>query len=113
MKLKEWAAFVLLGLIWGSSFLWIKIGVEGITPMVLVTLRVSFGLLALGGLNPTAGGEIAHAGVLTSACHGACSRLARACCCHHSAHSPAGAMPSTVSGPCIWACSAGSAPEAR
>jgi drug/metabolite transporter (DMT)-like permease len=47
MKLKEWAAFVLLGLIWGSSFLWIKIGVESITPFVLVMLRVSFGLLAL------------------------------------------------------------------
>jgi drug/metabolite transporter (DMT)-like permease len=47
MKVKEWGAFVLLGLIWGSSFLWIKIGVETITPVVLVTLRVSFGLLAL------------------------------------------------------------------
>ena len=47
MKLKEWGAFSLLGLIWGSSFLWIKIGVESITPVMLVTLRVSFGLLAL------------------------------------------------------------------
>ncbi len=47
MKLKEWAAFGLLGLIWGSSFLWIKIGVENITPFVLVTLRISFGLLGL------------------------------------------------------------------
>jgi drug/metabolite transporter (DMT)-like permease len=47
MKVKEWSAFVLLGLIWGSSFLWIKIGVESITPIMLVTLRVSFGLLAL------------------------------------------------------------------
>jgi drug/metabolite transporter (DMT)-like permease len=47
MKLKEWAAFGMLGLIWGSSFLWIKIGVESITPMMLVTLRVSFGLVAL------------------------------------------------------------------
>jgi hypothetical protein len=27
--------------------LWIKIGVESITPIMLVTLRVSFGLLAL------------------------------------------------------------------
>jgi drug/metabolite transporter (DMT)-like permease len=47
MKVKEWGAFVLLGLIWGSSFLWIKIGVQNITPIMLVTLRVSFGLLAL------------------------------------------------------------------
>ncbi len=47
MKLKEWAAFVILGLIWGSSFLWIKIGVENITPSVLVTLRISFGLMGL------------------------------------------------------------------
>ena len=47
MKVKEWGAFVLLGLIWGSSFLWIKIGVENITPMVLVTLRISFGLAGL------------------------------------------------------------------
>ena len=47
MKFKEWAAFTVLGLIWGSSFLWIKIGVESITPVMLVTLRVSFGLLAL------------------------------------------------------------------
>lgn len=47
MKLKEWVAFILLGLIWGSSFLWIKIGVENITPFVLVMFRVSFGLLGL------------------------------------------------------------------
>jgi drug/metabolite transporter (DMT)-like permease len=47
MKIKEWSAFVLLGLIWGSSFLWIKIGVENITPFVLVTLRISFGLMGL------------------------------------------------------------------
>jgi drug/metabolite transporter (DMT)-like permease len=47
MKLKEWGAFVVLGLIWGSSFLWIKIGVEDITPFVLVTLRISFGLIGL------------------------------------------------------------------
>ena len=33
MKIKEWGAFVLLGLIWGSSFLWIKIAVESITPL--------------------------------------------------------------------------------
>lgn len=47
MKVKEWGAFVLLGLIWGSSFLWIKIGVESITPVMLVTLRISLGLIGL------------------------------------------------------------------
>ena len=47
MKIKEWSAFVVLGLIWGSSFLWIKIGVENITPFMLVTLRVSFALVSL------------------------------------------------------------------
>lgn len=32
MKLKEWSMFVLLGLVWGSSFLWIKIAVQEIGP---------------------------------------------------------------------------------
>ncbi len=47
MKLKEWGAFWLLGVIWGSSFLWIKIGVAEISPFVLVTLRLTFALLGL------------------------------------------------------------------
>lgn len=47
MKVREWGAFVLLGLIWGSSFLWIKIGVAEIGPFMLVTLRVLFGLVGL------------------------------------------------------------------
>jgi drug/metabolite transporter (DMT)-like permease len=47
MKLKEWGAFVLLGLIWGSSFLWIKIGVQEIGPLTLVAFRLLFGLVGL------------------------------------------------------------------
>jgi drug/metabolite transporter (DMT)-like permease len=47
MKLKEWGIFALLGLIWGSSFLWIKIAVADSHPFVLVLLRVIFGLLGL------------------------------------------------------------------
>jgi drug/metabolite transporter (DMT)-like permease len=47
MKLKEWGAFALLGLIWGSSFLWIKIAVEEIGPFTLVALRLLFGLAGL------------------------------------------------------------------
>src|SRR3990172_2553716 len=47
MKLKEWGSFTLLGLIWGSSFLWIKIAVSEIGPFTLVAFRLLFGLLGL------------------------------------------------------------------
>jgi hypothetical protein len=43
MKLKHWIIFMLLGLIWSTSFLWIKIGVQEIGPMALVALRMLFG----------------------------------------------------------------------
>jgi drug/metabolite transporter (DMT)-like permease len=43
MKLKHWIVFILLGLIWSTSFLWIKIGVQEIGPMALVAFRVLFG----------------------------------------------------------------------
>jgi drug/metabolite transporter (DMT)-like permease len=63
MKLKEWGMFVLLGLVWGSSFLWIKVG-EGnggqpflgiafppgapvFRPFLLVACRVMFGVLGM------------------------------------------------------------------
>lgn len=44
--------FVLLGLIWGSSFLWIKVALgsdtaAGFSPLLLVTFRLAFGLLGL------------------------------------------------------------------
>jgi len=45
MKAKDWFIFVLLGGIWSSSFLWIKIAVQEIGPLTLVALRVLFGLL--------------------------------------------------------------------
>jgi len=41
------AAFILLGLIWGSSFLWIKIGVEEMDPATLVAYRISLGAAAM------------------------------------------------------------------
>lgn len=46
MKTKHWIVFVLLGLIWSSSFLWIKIGVQEIGPMSLVAFRMLFGALS-------------------------------------------------------------------
>lgn len=42
-----WGAFGLLTLAWGSSFLWIKIGVAEIGPLTLVALRLLFGLAGL------------------------------------------------------------------
>jgi drug/metabolite transporter (DMT)-like permease len=47
MTLKDWGAFWLLGVIWGSSFLWIKIGVAEIGPITLVAFRLLFALLGL------------------------------------------------------------------
>ncbi|MCE9645834.1 MAG: EamA family transporter [Chloroflexi bacterium] len=45
MKTKHWIAFIALGVIWSSSFLWIKIGVQEIGPMALVAFRMLFGVL--------------------------------------------------------------------
>jgi len=45
LKLKHWIVFITLGLIWSSSFLWIKIGVQEVAPMVLVAFRMLFGML--------------------------------------------------------------------
>lgn len=45
MKPKHWFVFIALGLIWSSSFLWIKIGVQEIGPMALVAFRMLFGAI--------------------------------------------------------------------
>ena len=45
MKAKHWLIFILLGAIWSSSFMWIKIAVQEIGPMTLVAFRALFGLL--------------------------------------------------------------------
>ena len=50
MKTKHWIVFITLGLIWSSSFLWIKIGVQEIGPMALVAFRMLFGALTAAGI---------------------------------------------------------------
>jgi len=45
MKPKHWLVFLLLGAIWSSSFMWIKIAVQEIGPITLVAFRAFFGLL--------------------------------------------------------------------
>ena len=63
MRLREWGMFLLLGLIWGSSFLWIKVALgnngdpflgialpsttQAFSPLLLVTMRLAFGLAGL------------------------------------------------------------------
>jgi drug/metabolite transporter (DMT)-like permease len=45
LKPKDWFIFILLGVIWSASFLWIKIAVSEIGPFALVAFRVTFGAL--------------------------------------------------------------------
>ncbi len=45
MKTKHWIVFILLGVIWSSSFMWIKIAVQEVSPITLVAFRALFGLL--------------------------------------------------------------------
>lgn len=44
----DWLLFVILGFMWGSSYLFIKIGVDaGLTPFTLITLRLLLGFVLL------------------------------------------------------------------
>jgi drug/metabolite transporter (DMT)-like permease len=49
MNLKQWAGFLALTLIWGASFLWIKVAVQEVGPLTVVTIRLVFAVLALAG----------------------------------------------------------------
>jgi drug/metabolite transporter (DMT)-like permease len=45
VKAKQWFVFILLGAIWGSSFMWIKLAIREVGPNTLVAFRVLFGLI--------------------------------------------------------------------
>jgi drug/metabolite transporter (DMT)-like permease len=46
--LGQWIVFGLLSLVWGSSYFWIKVGVdEGLLPFTLITLRLAIATVAL------------------------------------------------------------------
>jgi drug/metabolite transporter (DMT)-like permease len=47
LGMRTWGAFLVLGTIWGSSFLWIKIAVGEVGPATLAALRLLFGSLGL------------------------------------------------------------------
>jgi drug/metabolite transporter (DMT)-like permease len=46
----DWLVFVALGVMWGSSYLFIKIGIETVTPLTLVAARLGIGALLLVGV---------------------------------------------------------------
>jgi drug/metabolite transporter (DMT)-like permease len=47
VRVKTWGAFGLLGLVWGSSFLWIKLALREVSPFTLVGYRLLFGLVGM------------------------------------------------------------------
>jgi len=47
MSTKQWTGFLALTVIWGSSFLWIKVAVQEVGPLTVVTLRLVFAVLVL------------------------------------------------------------------
>lgn len=47
MKTRDWINFIVLGVIWGSSFMWIKVAVADVSPFVLVTFRIFFAVLTI------------------------------------------------------------------
>ncbi|HSM33123.1 MAG TPA: DMT family transporter [Anaerolineae bacterium] len=56
---QTWVMFLFLAAIWGSSFLFIKVGLdEGVAPMTIVSLRTFFASLLLGGVLLARGGRL-------------------------------------------------------
>jgi drug/metabolite transporter (DMT)-like permease len=47
LSTKCWAKFIFLSLIWGTSYLWIKLAVREVSPITLVTYRLLFALIGL------------------------------------------------------------------
>ena len=47
MSAKNWFKFIFLGLVWGSSFLWIKLALREVEPFTLVFFRAGIAFLGL------------------------------------------------------------------
>jgi len=47
VSLKHWGLIILLGMIWGGSFFFVRVAVEEIRPLTLVMFRVSLAAIAL------------------------------------------------------------------
>ena len=47
MNFRQLSAFIFLSIAWGTSFLWIKIALQEMSPVLLVTIRLAVGVIAL------------------------------------------------------------------
>ena len=47
MTIRQWLYFLFLSLVWGSSFLWIKLAVREIGPFKVVSIRMAFAVVVL------------------------------------------------------------------
>ena len=47
MSTRDWFKFIALSLIWGTSYLWIKIAVTEVGPFILVVFRTLFAALTI------------------------------------------------------------------
>jgi drug/metabolite transporter (DMT)-like permease len=45
--MRNWLVFAFLSLIWGSSFLWIKLAVQELSPLGVASMRIGLGLFGL------------------------------------------------------------------
>ncbi len=56
--MRKWAAFWLVGLIWGSSFLLIRVGVEELSPFQVVFIRTTIAAIGLNAVLLLRGGRL-------------------------------------------------------
>src|SRR5215212_2359663 len=59
MKPRELGALLLLAAIWGASFMFIKIGVQELAPLTVVTIRMTLGAIGLVGIYSVLGQRFA------------------------------------------------------
>lgn len=57
-RFRVWLAFILLSLIWGSSYLFIRVAVEHMSPLAVVALRLFFGALTITVIALAAGADL-------------------------------------------------------
>jgi len=48
LKTKDWIKFIFIGLVWGSTFMWVKFGIREVGPFTIVMYRSLFATIALG-----------------------------------------------------------------